>query len=1174
MTAPSFVARAAEHLPLYWMNPAPPPDLPQYQVGFWTPSATQPTVPFTLGDSWTSRTGVYLFLQNTPAEPDAFALKLIDILQQPAFVNARFLWIANPDALVADWKVQSLAASQPAGVVDPPGDLVFRNYRLFIGATSTVALNGTSDGFTITPPSGTPDAIWFGLVGGTPFTLTSGAGSNLPFTGDAIGALSFALETDATNFFGDIDSGVRYFLKDPFLPWLDLVKSLKYPVFTGAPGQALSVILDPANPLSYNRTYLGFPNNGAPLSTHFSTNYGNALQLVPSQSDFAPCGPRLAFAPVPIRTDDTASDEFYMVPAGSFTVAPVNEPQALTTDAFTPPTTRLMCGTAGVEYLGLMAAAGSQLHFFPNQPAYAPSLGASTEESDAAARTLAATSTEEEPLTDLGLTSWMYTTPPAGSSVVYFAQPDDASLYGATASQYLQFLEVPSGTLQDETAIAARAATDTNLTPAFPMVPYTGVVADAIAEYAQMEQKILAPLRRALIGGLTTTPAALAATEEEETVSGATPQGLLLDLDPTRTQWRTLTLAKLDAEALLLHDVQGGFREALQTNRLFAVLSDPAVVMDAAELEYEITAEVIQDLATKLNPVPQSVLEKLVPMIGTTYRDDSAFQPALKTALGETDYAAYGGVITQYAAKFDLEIDSWRFRLSPTMWSANPDARTICIFKYNDRPLQALAEDTTQWAWPAAAGDVADTQKRLLQILNDAAAAVDSGGKSASDLAYFVNVVMRNPAWNGVLFLNANVPLSALPPDLSGLVSGIKPEKFYGHHFGIELTPVQPGVTLSLGNSSLFGLILYDDPEDLFFNGELYDFKVLLLKVLFANSGITGFASRIQLMTNGYFGDRGDLLASEHNNNLILEGSRQLQGDTATYVYLQEGSNVFVMRSKVLREVEVTKTQFVTLVPASGSVTDVSSKSRFLLWGKLRFNPLQGFDLFSFGPTIDPVTKAVTADGYLPFSNLSIDMASDGTAGGKKTFAFNTKDITFDTAAAIPRTNSFYARFPLVSSGLTSGKVGTKPADLGYFPVKTPMSAGALEDEWYALTFQLDLGTLGALAGQGGFVVSLAASWSPSATDTKAQTGLQLPGGRNLTSLLSIQGVVKLGFNNISITAAEQGASGIAYMLKFNRFGLQLLGLTFPPGQSDLYFFGNPNNNDRTSIGWYAAYLK
>ena len=47
---------------------------------------------------------------------------------------------------------------------------------------------------------------------------------------------------------------------------------------------------------------------------------------------------------------------------------------------------------------------------------------------------------------------------------------------------------------------------------------------------------------------------------------------------------------------------------------------------------------------------------------------------------------------------------------------------------------------------------------------------------------------------------------------------------------------------------------------------------------------------------------------------------------------------------------------------------------------------------------------------------------------------------------------------------------------------------------WYGLTFNLDLGNLGALAGGAGLVVSLIVAWSPAGQGSGLYVGLRLPG--------------------------------------------------------------------------------
>jgi len=77
MSGPSFVSQPDPALPLYFMNPAPPPSVPGYQVGYWATSQPWPAVPLTLADSWSNMKGVYLLLNATPADLAAFAAQLV-----------------------------------------------------------------------------------------------------------------------------------------------------------------------------------------------------------------------------------------------------------------------------------------------------------------------------------------------------------------------------------------------------------------------------------------------------------------------------------------------------------------------------------------------------------------------------------------------------------------------------------------------------------------------------------------------------------------------------------------------------------------------------------------------------------------------------------------------------------------------------------------------------------------------------------------------------------------------------------------------------------------------------------------------------------------------------------------------------------------------------------------
>jgi hypothetical protein len=142
---------------------------------------------------------------------------------------------------------------------------------------------------------------------------------------------------------------------------------------------------------------------------------------------------------------------------------------------------------------------------------------------------------------------------------------------------------------------------------------------------------------------------------------------------------------------------------------------------------------------------------------------------------------------------------------------------------------------------------------------------------------------------------------------------------------------------------------------------------------------------------------------------------------------------------------------------------------------------------------------------------------------------------------------------------------------MGYLGVQSPLTQSALVYPWFGLTFDLDLGSLGALAAKAGFVASLLAAWSPSSGTPKLFVGLKLPGSDGGKGTISIEGVLNLGFR--ALVLGRNGDSN--YYLLLNALALKFLSLTFPPGgQIDMALFGDPTDQHNSSLGWYAAYTK
>jgi hypothetical protein len=824
-------------------------------------------------------------------------------------------------------------------------------------------------------------------------------------------------------------------------------------------------------------------------------------------------------------------------------------------------TARLACGLAGTEYFGVSSMTGLQMNFVAGGDAYAARFGAPPAD-------------EQPPALDsLATSPWPAVVPATAQQAWYYAQPVDGALHRIRASgstellPYLEYLEVAAG------GVGAS-------TPACPMPPYAGVSDDALDLYDELEAQVLAPERRARLAPATAVIASAGAGD----VPAVTPQGLLVELSSDLQTWNRLSLTAIpatvpDPPALAFNNVRSALRQAFQTNELFMVARDAAALTGAFDLSYWITDAVLDDLRAlpAAERPPATVIAKLRASGRTPAVGAATFTTMLQGLLAPSEQQ-WIPTIVAYGAYFEIVIDAWRFRLAPGLWSADPEHPTMMVIKLASSSLATLVDSGT-WTWEGVAGDRADTRKVLLATIADARAQVATAGDQPHPLDYFVHTVCDDPSWTGVIFLNASVPLDSLPQELLGLAAGIDASQFRAHHVGLSVTPVDVNTStrvLALGPSSFFGLIDYRSLDDIAHTFGDFDFKVQLLQVLFENSAIATFAGQIELFVNRLLGHEVELLASDHYNNLILLGSyvRELGKAQGHYVFVTPSASVFRARSAALDEVEIDRAQFNTLASQPGDGGGV--RARFGLSGRLRFHELAELDLFSFGYSHDQ-TGSRTGDGYVAFSGLAVDMSFDQSASAPR-FDVGVGDVAFDASASVPRPTSLYARFPLDLVGLTHGPKGQTPRQLGYEVVNAPLDQPPLNEGWYALTFTIDFGTLGALAADVGLVVTLLAAWGPSADSAQFGIGLRLPGAQALSSLPAIEGVLALGFASIAVEASgppDVWPPDPSYVMRFRHFTLRLLGWKFPPGQADVYLFGNPEpgGGRRGSLGWYAAYV-
>ena len=704
----------------------------------------------------------------------------------------------------------------------------------------------------------------------------------------------------------------------------------------------------------------------------------------------------------------------------------------------------------------------------------------------------AATPEAETSLTDLnGLvtTSWVF-----APSVNYYAQPDESVLHNSGQGGlkgFLQYLPVIAGTLPQ----SPPATTP----PAFPMLPYynTGQSLAGLNTYNQLELQLLSPTRRQNIFEITGGVTASTGGSGQTTGWGVTPQGLAANVGAGI--WSQLILAQdIQGTQLSFNQVKDlpnyPLLSALTVNQLFLVISDPASV--------------------------------------------SSFLSQASVTLKGTASGAAG--------------ENWVLNLSPEatgpesgklLWS---EYNTILVFKFFDRSLKDLAQDTGAWSQGTSFNsDPQATSNLLGKIIQD-----------ETDPSFVTAV--NNKDWNGIIVLNGAI--ETIPKDLAGLMAGIDVSQFYCHHLGINVSPATiQGSAPSLQTTSMFGLVHYQAPHPMQNNGFDYQFQVQSLQALFQNSTITQFSSTIQLQINTLF---GEACAGPDNNIINLTGVLQDQG----YAYQTVGDSLFTMKSRVLDTVDLARGQFVTLDPGGAGKPTLSS---FLFWGSMAFQSLQAaganFDVFSFGTS--------SQSGGLSFSGLSIDMSSDKP--GDADFAFDANHISFDMATTQARPDSLFNHFPLTLTGLTQSATGSAPASQGFMSVTNALGQSDLSGLWFSLNFDLNLGSLGALASEAGFVASLILAWAPNPANYSVFIGLRLPGSNGGTQRdIGLEGVLTLNFQNIQLSYQDVTGVGPSYVLTLYNIALKLLSVSFPPGgQINVYIFGNPGSSG-ASLGWYAGYVK
>lgn len=876
------------------------------------------------------------------------------------------------------------------------------------------------------------------------------------------------------------------------------------------------------------RTYFSFTGKNLSgtstlINSNYTTKFGASINLTPVVASVANNLPaRLTITKASINPTQTTG--FLMSPEGDFIM---EAPSVTAADC------NVMSGLSATEFFNF--SQGDTMRFISRKPAYAAQYPFQSSTSGSAATGISL-------LTSDFTTAWA-TLVPQANPIQYVSQPQGASLYAVKQDIFTQtdpmlgFL--PAG-------LNLPAADNSSC---FPLVPYAQVASTVVSTAQQFEQQILSPVRKACIAK------ALSAQQESaiqkrklltdpDIIQSTSPQGFYIEVENKTGIWDVLQLAANRVEEMVngswvTKDYQLQFtkpgttlQSAFQTNQLFLVMSCDA---DGK-------------------------------VIGNSFSDNV------------------------------MSIEGWPFTFNIPTSNPNGIFNNVIIFKFiKNVPLTQLVQTPQQWTLPDSLNY---TQGQGMKMLTEWISDYINQGcnrytvNGDNDYQKFYSVA-SDPNWQGVLGLNVNIELSEFPEQLQGLLAGIDLNRFNAHHFGIDVNNVQlaSGQLAMQHNSSLFGLIDYEDVVFQSYNYSVttyqqqapistssdYVFKVLSLKVLFENSAIVNFGSYLALTINKLFGET--IKTYNRQNLLIFQGTYEDHNNCPVYTYnsippssSQSGSSsdyILYTTSPVINDVEISNASFNTLVSQSAQGQSKTVYSAFALNGFINFCSLQGFDILSFGSESGNV---IPGQG-LAFSNMYIEFSFPLATPAAAAFSFDITQMSFDISQSYLRSDSLVNNFPLQLTGIVAGDASNTPSLMGYLNVQLPslQQKQAVAGKWYALQFNLNMGTLGALTGGLGFNTVFLAAWNVGGTGSSA--AIKLPGVNPQAPFFSLQGVIKVNIGSIQIDVASDAKS---YLMKINNIALKLLSLSFPPGGNvNFFLFGNPNGRTAPqAVGWYGGYLK
>lgn len=1071
------------------------------------------------------------------------------------------VWLQNPGLIQSStMNVITLSYTTFYSVVNPLSYNPSQNVELAVSSSSPCRLdeNGTLFNFFNTNPISPTLSLNTQFNSNFKNTIQN---IYIPTAGPLMGCLVFDIKVPSNNFNYPVNiAALNYFYPGTSTT----VNRFTYPLFdTGIVLNDCSYYcaFDPNNPLNKSnqlRTFIIPTANalgGAVFPSGFSTDSGLPIGISAVLNKITYPQTSLIWMPTAstgmlmyANNQQNAGNNYDLIPQGEYSLSLWNQPLQATGKSL-----NLLGGLSGLETFSFRPAtatySGDLLTFITGQAAYAEAYIAPSEASNETGTTTLNTNFTTA---YIAISNGVSET----TNNLYYAQPNGASLYAAgygvnqTSPGFLGFFEPVACTLKANAPLIP-----------LPMVPYRGMNLEgqltAQTNYNDFELRVLSTNRKLILGpaaksGLTQNKSNIAKLRanneltDSPLIYSTSPQGLLVQVDTATNQWEQLVLA---------------------ANTNVSEAGNPIITMEFLDL----------------NPTLQSAFQTNQQFLVMSWN-----KPVTP---GGEDYVLYGSQSLPADFANEMVIEGWPFVADLPLTDPNGVFTNVMIFKFCTGTLMDRIKDSSTWTTPEVFNSTTNNNLQLLQQWATDYCTAALNKYQAGDTNYYqFATIIQDPNWNGILLLKCDIRVSDFPPELQGLLAGIDLSRFYGHHFGINVNHISldnDGKLTMSPVSSLFGLIDYTDPVFDQNNDNVatylknvsnppgnYNYKVLSLKVLFANSAIQNFNSFVQLSINNLF---GTAIKPVNNSNIIIfTGAYENHNGIPNYTFNETGDNLLALNSNAINGIEIVKASFVTEQPQKGAdATMVNVK--FSFWGFMNF-AAQEFDLYSFGSPLDNNgnNQFINGDG-LSYSNMAINMRFAMDTSAIQLFTFDVSQMAYDLGQSNWRSGSLYGHFPLQLTGILTGDSTSQPAAQGYIPLPIPGMAGssAWAGTWYGLVFNLNMGTMGALTNALGFNSALLMVWT---AGSNAEMGamIQLPGFSTQSKTLSLQGVLGLKVGNMQLQAAQnqEGGNPVAYMLSMNQITLKFLSFNFPSsGAVNFYLFGDPNTDAQpSSLGWYLGY--